>query len=271
MKCSPTALARGAALLGVIAGGGHASAAAVYYSFDLHGGALGATPTPFITVVQAPGDSNGDGWHEALLKINLRDPGLANPYHFAEFRISYDAAPAGLSVNIGDSATNNGGGGDAGTQSNDAELQIGSLLSNPAATWPTLVLFGNDASPEPGHLQGEVGGFAGTASDVFLTIGNRYVAWNNGLGLSGSITSDHQFALDGQADSEGAVNYDFFAGFNRSVDGGRFGHGVAQVTVCLSTDASCFSAIPAPGSLPLALLALGLAGVPAARRWALKG
>ncbi|MEZ4581018.1 MAG: hypothetical protein R3A10_05105 [Caldilineaceae bacterium] len=42
----------------------------------------------------------------------------------ARFEIRYDQAAVGYSVNIGDSISNDGDGGDARDQSNDAELQI---------------------------------------------------------------------------------------------------------------------------------------------------
>lgn len=108
------------------------SANLLFYTVDLRGAVQQVSPTPFISYVVSPTDLYSNTWFETVLKINLRDPAQTNPYDYAEFKISYDGAPTGLTVNIGDSSTNNGGSGDGGTQSNDAEMQIGALLSNPA-------------------------------------------------------------------------------------------------------------------------------------------
>lgn len=240
--------------------GSAASAAPVYVTYDLHGGPLGSSPTPFISVYRGPSDVDGDGWYDSVFKINLRDPAIGNPFKYAQFRISYDAAPTGLSVNIGDSSTNDGGSGDGATQSNDAELQIGSLLGD-VANYSRLQLLGNDLTPPAAKVQAEVAGLVTGPGELFLTIGNEMAAWDNGAGYSGNASSPYLFALDGQADSEGPINYDIYAAFNGVVAGGRYGTGVGQVTICLSEDASCFSAVPLPGSMPLALLGLGVMGI----------
>ena len=76
-----------------------------------------------------------------------------------------------------------------------------------------------------------------------LTISNEFIAWDNGAGVSGSESSSFLFALDGQSDSEGPVNYDIFAAFNRAVaSASRIGSGVGEVTVCLRDleEAGCF-------------------------------
>jgi hypothetical protein len=255
------------ALLGLL-GGVAAQASAVYYTIDLRGSPPGASPTPFIELISSPADTNGDSWFETVMKINLNDPGQLNPYKFAEFRIHYDGAPTGLSVNIGDSATNNGGSGDSGTQSNDAELQIGALMGSPASEYQRFQVLGNDNTPPGQKVQADVAGLGTQAHDVYLTIGNEYAAWNAGPGLQGSVTSPYLYALNGQADSEGPVNYDIYAAFNRVISGpgDRLGSGVGLVTVCLSDDASCFNAVPSPGTLSLAML--GLLGLATSRaRW----
>lgn len=241
----PSLLALGAAV---------AQAAPVYYTLDLRSGSPGSLPAGYVSFGSGLADSNADGWYETVLKIDL------SVYRFAQFRISYDAAPTGLSVNIGDSVSNNGGSGDSGNQSNDAELQVGALIGD-SANYGRLMAFGNDG--HPGALA-TVPGLATAMDDLFLTVGNEYAAWDDGQGTAGSVSSPYLFALNGQADSEGPVNYDVYAAFNRSIGTeGRIGAGVGQVTVCLSDDQSCFSAVPAPATLPLVLLALGL--MPGAR------
>lgn len=237
-----------AGLLAALAGFA-ASAAPVYLTLDLRNGTPVAPPAGFVSYASAMADSNADGWYEAVLKIDL------SVYRYAQFRITYDSAPTGFTVNIGDSESNNGGGGDGGHQSNDAELQLGSLMGD-TANYDRLLAIGNDGHPS---ALATVPALAGTASDLFLTVGDQYAAWDNGQGTAGSVTSPYLFALGGQADSEGPVNYDIYAGFNRSIGtASRLGAGVSQVTVCLSDDASCFGTVPLPATLPLALLALGL-------------
>lgn len=66
-------------------------------------------------------DSNKDGWWETVLRIPL-DP--ARDCSCARFKIDFDAPGVGFHVNIGDSPTNNGYGGDAGTTHDSAETQI---------------------------------------------------------------------------------------------------------------------------------------------------
>jgi hypothetical protein len=234
------------AVLGVFLCIADARATAVFYTIGLRGGAPGPSPTPFISFAVAPEDSNGDSWFETVVKINLRDPSLSNPYDYAQFRVSYDGIPTGLSVNIGDSRTNNGGSGDAGTQRNDAEMQIGALLSDPPE-FPTLRAFGNDNNPATLAI---VPGLAAMGRTVVLTAGNEFLSWDNGSGVAGLAVSPYLYALNGQADSEGPVNYDIYAAFNRVIDGNyRIGAGVGEVTICLrsAADPSCFpSAVPEP-------------------------
>ncbi|WP_293337890.1 hypothetical protein [Microcoleus sp. CAWBG58] len=85
---------------------------------DLKTGAIAGTQNQFITVVQPPIDANGDSWLETLVKINFQD------FTTVKFIVDYGETSSGWTVNIGDSASNDGYGGDVGTQSNDAEMQI---------------------------------------------------------------------------------------------------------------------------------------------------
>lgn len=66
-------------------------------------------------------DENKDGWYETVLEITL-DP--AKDCGCAAFRVFYGAHPHFFTVNIGDSPTNDGYGGDAGTTLDAAEMQI---------------------------------------------------------------------------------------------------------------------------------------------------
>ena len=132
---------------------------------ELHGpGAPSASPSclaepwsRFVKLVQPNkfSDSNKDGWYEAVLEVSL-DP--AKDCGCATFHISYDAPPYFFTVNIGDSPTNDGYGGDAGTTLDAAEMQIlGSHLAvftsgRPrGGTSPIELLYESDLPPLAGR------------------------------------------------------------------------------------------------------------------------
>lgn len=111
----------------------------------------------FVKLVQPKkfSDANKDGWYEAVLEITL-DP--AKDCGCATFHISYDAPPYFFTVNIGDSPTNDGYGGDAGTTLDAAEMQIlGSHLAvftsgRPrGGTSPIELLYESDLPPLVGR------------------------------------------------------------------------------------------------------------------------
>jgi hypothetical protein len=65
-------------------------------------------------------DSNADGWWEAVLEIRL-DPRSCG---CARLRVAFEDKISGWTVHVGDSPTNNGHGGDEGTTSSSAEVQL---------------------------------------------------------------------------------------------------------------------------------------------------
>jgi hypothetical protein len=213
-----------------------AHAGTLSFSVDLRTGAADRPPAPYIAFKDVPVDANHDGWYETVLRINLNDPKIGNPYNVVEFQVEYDAEPAGqVNLNIGDSRTNDSGGGDSGTQSNDAEINIG----NDEGHGTDLYIFGKDGTPTPGNLLECVPGFVANGVVARLTIGNQHISWTNNRGKCGSLSSPQLFALAGQPDSEGQVNYEIYAAFNRVIAGPRrFGSGVKQVTVILSSNSN---------------------------------
>lgn len=163
-----------------------------------------------------------------VMKINLDTPGVR--YDSVAFDIFYESASprAGWTVNIGDSATNDGYGGDAATQSNDAEIQVlnGVLdiyqaVDGAPGAAPIVVLDGNQL----------------ITPLLTLEVANGSVRWATG-NTSGAIQSERLFAFNGQPDSEGPVNYDLYAAFNRTIgDRSRTGSGVFRVIVRLTRSA----------------------------------
>ncbi len=215
----------------------------ISYTIDLRDGTIEPPPTPFISFEVEPNDSNGDTFLETVLKINLNDPNLDNPFDVAEFQVEYDGMPTDWTVNIGDSRTNNGFGGDGGTQSNDAEAQI---LDD------TLSVYANDTigPPEVNRLLVNLPGFASEDSTVNFEVSDQFLEWDNNSDTSGNLNSPFLYALNGQPDSEGPINYDIFAAFNRVIAGGtspsagRIGSGVDTVTITLrDTDFQLFDTL----------------------------
>lgn len=104
--------------------------------------------------------------HKAVIKLNLH-PGTG--YTKARFYLEYGDVPINYTVNIGDSQTNNGHGGDGATQSNDAEMMI---LGTKMSIYPN-----DDAhTPEP-LLERE--NIVAEGTTILLEVGNNYLAWDN--------------------------------------------------------------------------------------------
>jgi hypothetical protein len=194
------------------------------YQIDLKTGTVTGEPNQFISLVNTPTDSNADSWLEAVAKINF-DGNITK----AKFIIEYDETPSGWTVNIGDSVSNNGYGGDAYNQSRDAEMQIVN---------GGMAVYGNDYNtPRGGSLsQGNVPNFVTNGSRVELEVSNEKLAWDNKSGLQNSLTSPYLYALNGQPDDEGPVNSEIYAGFNRVISGpfDRIGSGASKVTILLN-------------------------------------
>jgi len=84
---------------------------------------LSETWRPFLTfeLPDRVSDANGDGHAETVLRIDL-DP--ARGCGCVVFRVAFDRQPAGHVVDIGDSPTVDGFGGDAGTTPKAAEVHL---------------------------------------------------------------------------------------------------------------------------------------------------
>jgi hypothetical protein len=174
-------------------------------------------PISAISVLSSPHHS------QSVVKVTLERAISNSGYAKAVFEVSYGSEPTGWTVNIGDSPSNNGWSGDGANQSHDSEMQIlGTAMS----------LYGNDYTPEP-RLLSKVDNIVTTGDTLALTVCNEYLAWESPH-KTGELHSPYLYALNGQSDDEGPINYDIYAAFNRVIaSSGRNGIGVSQVHIHL--------------------------------------
>lgn len=160
-------------------------------------------------------DSNGDGWWESVVRIRL-DP--ARGCTCAEFRLSCEKEPSGFTVNVGDSPTNDGWGGDAGT----TPIAAGAMISDRGLSVFTQVPVDRIASLRFPALAGRTLTFR--VCDQVLTY-ELDRAPGEAQPLVGSVETlrlPRLFSLgrdslpEGRA-SERGVDYDIFAAFNRVI------------------------------------------------------
>ncbi|PKL42206.1 MAG: hypothetical protein CVV41_15640 [Candidatus Riflebacteria bacterium HGW-Riflebacteria-1] len=160
---------------------------------------------------------------QAVVKVVL-DPAKTE-YTRARFELQYGDAIEGFTLNIGDSVSNNGYGGDGADQTRDSEVQI---------VGADLSVYGDDTAPTgDSKVLGRSPGLAVPGAVVVLEVSNNTVSWHNDKGVDGAVKSEHVFSLAGQKDTEGQPNYDIYAGFNQVVAGGRVGKGLKRVKIKL--------------------------------------
>lgn len=176
---------------------------------------------PLITAINPPLDSDGDGWLETVFSINV-DKGC----RCANIAVEYQGTPSGWTVNIGDSPTNNGFGGDSsGSPDSEAEAQVlDQALSvynsfNPSIDPPGMVdrIFHQELALTNGAAKFVV-------CDQFLSYGQPY-------GVLQTPVIKRLYALPDPAISNSLI----YAGFNRVVSGpgSRIGQGARRVTISL--------------------------------------
>lgn len=171
-----------------------------------------------------------------VLTINLRPTG-EQAYTSAMFSIYNDGNPSGYSINIADSATCNGWGGDAGTQTHDSELQVQNnkmMIFQSDLGGRTSIELPADSDSEANAVHNFLPG----GTNRRIEIGNNRVSWWTGSSYlpSETVSVGHKniFALDGQNDPEGPENYTIYAAFNRTVySASRSGSGITTVYVYL--------------------------------------
>lgn len=178
-----------------------------------------------VSFVSSPANS------QAVAKITLDGAISSSGFKQATFEVFYGGEPTDWTVNIGDSSSNNGYGGDGSTQSNDSEMHI---INS------TLFVYGNDYIPPAATIDGmrkihAVGNSVAQGDIIKLTVCNEYLAWDS-PNVTDDLSSPYIYGLNGQPDSEGSVNYDIYAAFNRVIaNSGRNGSGASSVRVHLSS------------------------------------
>lgn len=157
-------------------------------------------------------------------KMNLRPKNFTH-YQRVEFTINPSGSKSGWQVNIGDSKSNNGWAGDGAHQENDSEIQIKDNK---------LQIYASDKGNSKPLLTTSFDSRINNWFDrtVYFSIENNKVKYNRYYESSKTITNDALFALNGQSDNEGPINYEIYAAFNRVIAGEyRYGTGVGNVTI----------------------------------------
>ncbi|HXU34304.1 MAG TPA: hypothetical protein VN851_27335, partial [Thermoanaerobaculia bacterium] len=171
------------------------------------------------------------GQNRALIKLTL-DPATSG-FDRALFMVELGDAPSGWLLNIGDSRSNDGEGGDGGDQTYSAEVQV---------LGGDLAIFGNELLPMSPLRLALAESAAGANKDIQVEVADGWVAWKS-PGVSGQLKSPYLFGLAGQRDAKGPTNRDLYAAFNRTISGreDRIGTGVRRVRIQL---------IPPPPKVP---------------------
>lgn len=158
------------------------------------------------------------------VKMNLRPENYTH-YQRILFTIEPTGFKTGWQVNIGDSKSNNGWAGDGSHQENDSEIQIKDNK---------LQIYASDKGGSKPLLTTRFDKRINNWFDrtVYFSVENNKVVYNRYHDSSKTVINDALFALNGQSDDEGPINYDIYAAFNRVIDGEyRYGTGVGNVTI----------------------------------------
>jgi hypothetical protein len=209
--------------LGLIsAASAHAACPTAPFYIDLKSGAAGTingsnAQVTLASPVTASPVAGCAGWKEAVLKINLA--GCTKATLLGE----WEGVPKDWTLNIGDSPTDDGFAGDAGTTTNDAELWIlqeaMSIADNGAA--PNNPIYKQDLSL--------------TDSSLKFVVKNQFISWGQPYGFLQTPSTKQLFAFpDTNNVAEGS---NFYAGLNRVVfnapANGRRGCGLRRMLVIL--------------------------------------
>lgn len=180
--------------------------------------------SPYISFITSPTTNPGT---ECDKKVVL-EIDFSGKYRGAKIFLNYAERPRLWTLDISDSPTGDGYGGDNGTTSNMAETQIHNKQ---------LRIYGNslsgymDASANGGLLIKTVENFARKGSRVKVDISDERVEWKS-KEVKDFIESKFLYTLSGQETLYGAQEQKVYVGFNRVVAGEfRSGTGLCQATI----------------------------------------
>ena len=112
--------------------------------------------------------------------------------------------------------------GDGTTQVNDSEID---------GFGTTFSVYGSDKSQDPWKKR-LYGKDEFIKQRLSVVIADQLVVWNNFAGNFDFMRDPTLFALRGQSDDQGSVNYDIYLGLNRVIGGTyRNGRGLCTVAV----------------------------------------
>jgi len=175
----------------------------------------GGACTPALTSTACPAVA---GWKQAALRIAI-PAGCTQ----ANVVVEYEGLPCGWTVNLGDSPTNDGFGGDAGSTVHNAEIQIKDENLSVYNASGNAALVSNLATA---HL-------ALTDSALKLVVKNQFISWGNPYTfMTSTAASSLLFAIPDPtvaAADQSAV----YLGLNRVITGrpDRVGYGARRVLV----------------------------------------
>ncbi|OWF56009.1 hypothetical protein KP79_PYT26173 [Mizuhopecten yessoensis] len=164
---------------------------------------------------------------QVVLKLDF-----SGPYKEAKILLDYAEPPRLWTLDISDSPTGDGYGGDNGSTSNMAETQIHNKQFR---------IYGNnlpghmDASANGGLLITTVDNFIRRGSTAKISISDERVEWKSGPHKD-NIKSRFLYTLRGQQPLYGTVDYNVYVGLNRVVAGNfRSGSGLCSATIALQS------------------------------------
>ncbi|XP_021356937.1 uncharacterized protein LOC110452627, partial [Mizuhopecten yessoensis] len=168
---------------------------------------------------------------QVVLKLDF-----SGPYKEAKILLDYAEPPRLWTLDISDSPTGDGYGGDNGSTSNMAETQIHNKQFR---------IYGNnlpghmDASANGGLLITTVDNFIRRGSTAKISISDERVEWKSGPHKD-NIKSRFLYTLRGQQPLYGTVDYNVYVGLNRVVAGNfRSGSGLCSATIALQSSGLC--------------------------------
>ena len=177
----------------------------------------GGAPSPVPATAACPAAAL---WKRAAIKIVI--PGAPNACTQANVVVEYEGTPKLWTVNLGDSPTNDGFAGDAGTTDNDAELWVlGEDLS--LANGGSLAQVNNPLVLQ--HL-------ALTDGALKFVVKNQSVSWGNPYSLVQSPASKFLFAIP-DTTVAAADQRAIYLGLNRVIgnNASRTGCGARRVLI----------------------------------------